>query len=122
MVQFGQAFHTSYVLFSLTGMPSFLKILFALLVGFGIDIISVSLVGRGNNRAALHFLVFYFLINVYAFCSHSSIYFYVISEGSRIWSYTGFFALIPSFYIPYAGHVLALELGKKTKVGRPRNS
>lgn len=103
-VQIGQSFHTTYVMHELTGMTSWASWIYAGFIAVGLDLIIVNLVGRGSTSTAKYFMVFYFAINMYAYYSNPEV----------DWNnFKGWFAIIPSFFIPFAAHQLSVEMSKQ---------
>ena len=103
LLTIGQIFHTSYVLYDLTSLWIVFKVIFAFFTAIGIDLIVLNLVARGSEKTAIAFGFFYFMINMYAYNSHSD---FSWSNGKM------YFSLVPSAFIPLAMHTLAVETKK----------
>lgn len=116
IIQTAQAFHTGYVLHEITALPGWLGITYAVLAAIGIELIIVCLVGRGRTSAATYYKYFYFCINLYAYHLHPDVYFIdveqliVLDHWWLALNISGFFAILPAYFLPLAGEELAKEL------------
>lgn len=119
IIQTAQAIHTSYVLYKITALPYHAAMAYSILAAIGIELIIVSLVGRGRVGTASAYKWFYFTMNAFAYHLSPEIYFIdpaKIIEGYPIWlslNAVGFFVLIPAYFLPLAGEELAKELTRE---------
>jgi len=130
ILQTAQGFHTGFVLHEITALPGWLGITYAVLAAIGIELIIVCLVGRGRTSTATYYKYFYFLVNLYAYHLHSDVYFVdweqmiTLDNWWEAINVTGFFAILPAYFLPLAGEELAKELTKEdpTKPKRKRRT
>ena len=116
IIQTAQAFHTGFVLHDITSLPGWMGVSYAVCAAIGIELIIVFLVGRGRARTATKYKYFYFVINAYAYHLHPDVYFIDVEQliVSHFWwesiNITGFFVLLPAYFLPLSGEELAKEL------------
>lgn len=130
IIQSAQALHTAYVLFELTSLPFVLRFFYSVMAAIGIELIIVSLIGRGRVETATYYKYFYFLMNLYAFHLRDDVYFFSFEMYENGYSFinclglSGFFAIIPSYFLPLAGEQLSKELTKENprKLKRKRRT
>jgi len=103
MLQVGQILHTSHVIMELTGMQDWRRYPYGILTAIGIDLIIVYLVSKGDTDFSWKLVLFYGLTNLFAYHMNDHVYFYRCDQ----WNITGFFVIIPSFFIPYSIHQLS---------------